>query len=144
MSGGPRETARQLHPDVDGSHTYGTFSANGNTAFVLGAPGAVEPAVYNLQALTLNGAAILRVVGPVIVNVKGGVVFDSAAGAPGHASWLRLNISSAGLIVNGGSVLDGYVVAPTSNVVIRGAITGGVVADRIIITGAGVLNAGGS
>jgi hypothetical protein len=42
----------------------------------------------------------------VIVNVKEGDVFDAAAGAPGHPSWLALNIFSAGLIVSG-RVLNG-------------------------------------
>jgi hypothetical protein len=54
----------------------------------------------------------------VIVNVKEGVVFDAAAGAPGHPSCLALNIFSAGLIVNGNGVLDADVVAPSSTVVI--------------------------
>jgi hypothetical protein len=78
----------------------------------------------------------------VIVNVKEGVVFDAAAGAPGHPSWLALNIFSAGLIVNGNGVLDADVVAPSSTVVIRGTLSGNVAADRISVAGGGVLNGG--
>src|SRR5690606_28998070 len=39
--------------------TYGTFTANGNNGFRLGVPGAVEPAVYELQGLVLNGNSTL-------------------------------------------------------------------------------------
>ena len=90
----------------------------------------------------LNGAATLRVVGPVVLNLRGGIALNGSAGAAGQSSWLRLNISSGGLTLNGNATLDGFVVAPTGSVIINGTLNGGVVSDRIIITGGGVLNAG--
>ena len=56
--------------------TYGMLIANGNSGFVLGVPGATEPAVYNLQGLVVNGASTLQVVGPVILNVASGVIAE--------------------------------------------------------------------
>ncbi|HWA27198.1 MAG TPA: Ig-like domain-containing protein, partial [Lacunisphaera sp.] len=50
--------------------TYGNFSASGNSGFILGVAGSTEPAVYNLQNLSVGGlpggAPKLQVVGPVI------------------------------------------------------------------------------
>ncbi|HWA27178.1 MAG TPA: MBG domain-containing protein, partial [Lacunisphaera sp.] len=52
------------------SGTYGNFSASGNSGFILGVAGSTEPAVYNLQNLSVGGlpggAPKLQVVGPVI------------------------------------------------------------------------------
>ena len=77
--------------------TYGLLIANGNSGFVLGVPGATEPAVYNLQGLLVNGASTLQIVGPVILNVASGVILNGAGGASNQPSWLRLNIVSGGL-----------------------------------------------
>jgi hypothetical protein len=35
--------------------SYGTFTANGGSGFIFGVAGATQPAVYNLQNLSLNG-----------------------------------------------------------------------------------------
>ena len=43
--------------------TYGTLIANRGTRLVLGVAGATEPAVYNLQGLTLNARAQAAVAG---------------------------------------------------------------------------------
>ena len=63
--------------------TYGTFTANRGTRLVLGVAGASEPAVYNLQGLTLNVESMLLVVGPVVINVA----------RSGHRSTARRAIS---------------------------------------------------
>ena len=127
--------------------TYGLLIANGNSGFVLGVPGATEPAVYNLQGLLVNGGSKLQVVGPVILNVASGVILNNASGASGPPSsnpgWLRLNISSGGFILNGQAAFNGFVVAPSGTVVINSTLNGGVVSDRLIINGGGFLNTGG-
>ena len=54
-----------------------------------------------------------------------------------------LNISSGGFILNGHATFNGFVVAPSGTVIINSTLNGGVVADRLIINGGGVVNAGG-
>ena len=128
--------------------TYGVLIANGNSGFVLGVSGATEPAVYNLQGLLVNGGSTLQVVGPVILNVATGVILNCTGGASGPPSsnpgWLQLNISSGGFILNGHATFNGFVVAPEGTVIINSTLNGGVVSDRLIINGGGVLNTGGS
>jgi endo-1,4-beta-xylanase len=124
--------------------TYGVLTANGSSSFVLGAPNATEPSVYNLQGLTLNGGSRLRIVGPVIVNVRFGVTINGTVDASGNPSWLALNVSSSGLTVNSGATFSGAVVTPTGTVIVNGTLTGSVVADRLVVNGAGRMNGGGS
>ncbi|HYC70709.1 MAG TPA: ExeM/NucH family extracellular endonuclease [Opitutaceae bacterium] len=121
--------------------TYGALTANGTSALVLGTDGATEPEVYNLQQLTLNGAARLVVAGPVIVNLANGLALSGAAGAPGQPEWLDLSIAAGGLTLNGRATFDGFVAAPNGTVAINGdaTLTGGVIADRLIINGNGLL-----
>ena len=123
--------------------TYGTLIANGNSGFILGVPDATEPAVYNLQSLTLNRASTLQVVGPVVLNVASGVTLNGTGGASGHPGRLLLNIFSGGFILNGHATFNGFVVAPAGTVIIDGTLNGGVVSDRLIINGGGILDAGG-
>jgi hypothetical protein len=111
---------------------------------VLGAPNATEPSVYNLQGLTLNGGSRLRIVGPVIVNVRFGVTINGTVDASGNPPWLALNVSSSGLTVNSGATFSGAVVTPTGTVIVNGTLTGSVVADRLVVNGAGRMNGGGS
>ena len=40
--------------------TYGVFTGNGSSVLMLGVAGAIEPAIYNLQGLTLNSSARIR------------------------------------------------------------------------------------
>ena len=121
--------------------TYGTFIANGNGGFVLGVAGATDPAVYNLQGLTLNGQARVQIVGPVILTLAGGVTINGAVGVTAHPEWLALQIASGGLTLNGGATLHGDVTAPGGTVIINGssALYGEVAADRLTINGNGVL-----
>ncbi len=99
--------------------TYGNFTANDDSAFVLGVAGSSVPAVYNFQNLILNGGSRLRVVGLVVVNLANGLSlnrdrdrrgwhqdrherfrfddddYDVAVGSAAHPEWLVLNIASA-------------------------------------------------
>jgi rhamnogalacturonan endolyase len=121
--------------------TYGVFIANGNCGFILGVPGATEPAIYNLQALTLNGNAAIQIIGPVILTVGRGIALNGLMGAAEHPEWLQLHVYSDGLTLNGNAALHGYVVAPSGPVIINGnsTIDGEVTADRLIINGNGLL-----
>lgn len=123
---------------------YGDLTANGSGGFILGDSAATEPVVYHLQRLTLNGNASLQVVGPVVVKLANGLSTSATLGASGHADWLKIEIFTGGLNLNGGS-LHGEVLAPSGTVTINGQATlrGRVSADRLTINGAGLLTEDG-
>jgi hypothetical protein len=120
--------------------TYGTFVVNGHGGLVLGEAGAAEPAVYDLQGLTLNGGATLSVVGPVVLNLARGVTVNGAVGEAANPGWLTLNIASGGLVLNGNASVSALVVAPAGTVNLNAALRGGVVSDRLVINGGGSLS----
>ncbi len=121
--------------------TYGNLTVNGGGSITLGVPGALQPAAYNLQHVTLNGQAQVRVVGPVIVTVASSVTVTGPFGTSAQPSWLVLNIFSGGLTLNGGGSFSGYVCAPTGTVIINGngQLIGGVKADRLSLNGGALL-----
>ena len=106
---------------------------------MLGEAGATTPAVYNLQGLVLNGGSRLTVVGPVVIHVAASVTANASIGASAHPEWLELNLAAGGLTVNGGASLSGFVTAPSGAVMINGALTGGLAADRLTVNGGGLL-----
>ena len=122
--------------------TYGNFTANGGSSFVLGDPSATTPAVYNLQNLTINGSAKLVIAGPVVLTLANGVSFNGSGGSSAHPEWLTLRVASGGVTLNGNVSVHGSVIAPNGTVTINGGSTvnGSVTADRLTINGSGVLN----
>ncbi len=121
--------------------TYGTFTADGSSGFTLGVAGATQPAVYNLQGLSLNGSSNLRIIGPVIINLASGSSSSAVMGNGDHPEWLILNIAAGGLTLNGNSSFDGYVVAPAGTITLNGnsTLSGGVICDGLTISGNGLL-----
>jgi aryl-phospho-beta-D-glucosidase BglC (GH1 family) len=126
--------------------TYGSFTINGNGGIILGVAGATQPAVYNLQSLTVNtlpgGSAQIQVVGPVIVNLASGTILNGSTGSAAHPEWLTLQIASGGLTISGKVTFNGNVVAPGGTVTLNGNATlnGTVAADRLTLNGASLLN----
>ncbi|HVU24146.1 MAG TPA: chitobiase/beta-hexosaminidase C-terminal domain-containing protein [Opitutus sp.] len=120
--------------------TYGNLTANGGSSFVLGVAGATEPAVYNLQALALNGGARVTIAGPVVLTLANGTALSGDAGAGGHPEWLTLRVASGGVTLNGGVTLTGHIVAPAGTVTINGGarIVGRVECDRLTLNGGSV------
>jgi len=120
---------------------YGTFTANGGTGLILGVVDSAEPTVYEFQSINLNGLATIELQGPVVMRVAYGFSANGTIGSIEHPGWLDLSVSSGGLTLNGGAGVSGYVSAPAGTVVVGGnaILTGGVVADRIIVNGSGVL-----
>ena len=123
---------------------YGDFLANGGSGFTLGVPGSTTPAVYHLRRLTLNGQARIDVVGPVMLTLAHGLSANGQLGSVARPDWLSLNIASGGLTLNGGCALHAFVSAPapgTGVVLINGnsTLTGGLVADQLIINGGGLV-----
>jgi hypothetical protein len=122
--------------------TYGSFIANGSAGFVFGVAGATDPAVYNLQSLSINpllGTAKLVVVGPVIINVANSVTIYGETGAALHPEWLSINVATGSLSTNSRGALYGSVVAPASAVTLNGSstITGAITADTVKVTAGG-------
>lgn len=122
--------------------TYGKFSASSNTAFVLGIANTTEPSTYNLEDLNLSGSSELRLVGPIILNVKTKVSLSgSTVGAADDPKRLSLRIATEGLSMSGGAVLYGVVRAPEGLVSISGKarLRGTVSCDRLQVSGNGIL-----
>ena len=115
--------------------TYGSFTANGGAGFVLGVAGATEPAIYNLQSLTLNSSSTLQVVGPVILTLASGPTIGGTAGNGDHPEWLALNVYSGGVTLNTGATLRAIVTAPSGTVTLNDSatLTGRVTADRFTL-----------
>ena len=118
--------------------TYGSFTANSGSGFILGTAGSSEPAVYNLTSLTLNNSQ-LQVVGPVILTLKNTLTLNGSMGSSDNPAWLEIRISSGGVTLNSGSVLYGSVVAPSGTATINSQLTGNVIADRLTVNSGGVL-----
>jgi hypothetical protein len=123
--------------------TYGTFRVQGTNALVLGVAGAAEPAVYNLQLLWLEGNAELRLAGPVIINLAGGLDLNgvSAVGDLARPHWLELNVAGGEVQLNGRATLSALILAPASRVGIynNSRLRGMVWCDRLAINGHAVL-----
>jgi RHS repeat-associated protein len=121
--------------------TYRNFRANGNSGFIFGVAGSVQPALYNLNALDLNGNARLQIVGPVILTVGSQIAFNGAVGSSNAPLLLTLKIANGGLTLNGGAALYGIVQAPNGTVTINGnsLLQGSVACDRLTLNGNGTL-----
>lgn len=121
--------------------TYGNFTANANSGFVLGVAGATTPAVYHFQNLTLNGNSTFQVIGPVIVTVKNGVSANSGMGTATHPEWLTLRIANGGLTLNGNVSIYAQVEAPAGTVTINGnsQLIGALSANRLTVNGNGLV-----
>lgn len=121
--------------------SYGQFSAEAGTGFILGVAGATEPSVYSFQSLALDAQTSLQVVGPVIVTLGRGLTLLSSAGNPDHADWLTLNVARGGVRLFGGSSLSAFVTAPKGIVLVSGnsRLCGKVTSDRLIVVGNGII-----
>ena len=147
QSPGAFSTVRDLTLNADAGSvlipagSYRSLTANSGSTFVLGVAGAVQPAVYSLDSLTLNGGSRLQVVGPVVLTVATVVSLSGAAGAENHPLWLDLRLASGGVTLNEGGALYGSVTAPSGTVTINGdaKLTGNVVCDRLAVNRGGLL-----
>jgi hypothetical protein len=120
--------------------TYGSFTINSGSGVSLGVAGATQPAIYNLNALTLNSNGQIQVVGPVVLTVNLSVTLNASMGSSANPLWLKLNVASGGVTLNSGSVLHGIVRAPSGVITINGRLNGSVFSDRLTINSGGVLH----
>ena len=119
--------------------TYGNFTASRGSGFILGVTGGAEPSIYNLQSLTLNSNSQLQIVGPVIITLPSGVIFNSIAGDANNPEWLELRIASGGLTLNSSSVFYGDVIAPNGTITLNGKLVGKITTDRLVVNSSGRL-----
>lgn len=121
--------------------TYGSFTANSGSGFVLGVAGAQTPAAYNFQNLTLNSNSTFSVVGPVVLTLDGGFSTNSTMGEAAHPGWLRLRIAGGGLSLSGNKTVFAHLEAPAGTLTLNGGsrFRGMVAADRLIVNGNAVL-----
>jgi hypothetical protein len=122
--------------------TYGNFTANGGSGFVLGIAGATQPSVYNLQNLSLNSSSQIQIAGPVILTLNNGFSINSNVTFSSHpVAWFTVLLASGGLTLNGADTLTANVVAPAGTVTLNGNATlrGTVKADRLIVNGNALL-----
>ena len=119
---------------------YRVLTANSGTV-VLGVAGSTEPVVYDVERLSLNGTAALRVVGPAILRLGTTLSINGRAGAETNPAWLKIELATGGVTLNGNAVLAGSIVAPNGTVTINANATlrGSLIADRLTIHGNGVL-----
>jgi hypothetical protein len=121
--------------------TYDTFTANSNTAFVLGVPGSSTPVEYNFQRLTLNSGSSLKIVGPVVITLRYGTAFNGPVGHNEHPEWLTFRVAAGDLTLNSNVPMWGYVEVPSGRVTINSGsrLKGGLAADKLTINSNGVL-----
>ncbi|HTY87092.1 MAG TPA: M36 family metallopeptidase [Candidatus Acidoferrum sp.] len=126
--------------------TYGNFTANGGSGLVLGVAGGLQAVNYNLQNLTLNGQAVLKVVGPVVLTVANGFTANGMVGASNNPPWLQLRAASGGCTLNGGCTVYGLVAAPNGTVMINGnsLLAGTAASDQFTLNGGGVVRWAGT
>lgn len=117
--------------------SYGQFTANGGSAFVLGKEDVTEPQVYHFERLLLNGNASLRVAGPVVITVGQGVMLNGSAGNQDDPNWLHLRLINGPVTLNGRASIHGFVNAPASTVTLNSSsrLIGGLTADRLVLNG---------
>ena len=114
--------------------TYGTFSANTGSSYVLGITGTITPVVYNVQGLSFNGTASLSVVGPIILNTATGFSFGGLLGNSAQPLWLEVNVTDqSGITLNTGATFYGVARSPSGGITLNGGTTlkGSVFADRL-------------
>jgi autotransporter-associated beta strand protein len=120
--------------------TYGRFTVNGAGTLVLGVAGATEPAIYNLQSLTLNTGGKIQLVGPVVITVASGASFNGSANVGGDPDAFTLRIATGGLTLNTGVTFTGHVIAPAGTVTLNSStLNGSVISDRLTLNGSAVL-----
>ncbi len=120
--------------------TYRNFTANGG-GFVFGVAGSTQPAVYNLNLLTLTSGTQIRVAGPVILTLDTALTANGATvGTSANPNWLTLKVASLGISLNSGSALYGIVRAPNGVITLNNSsLYGSVHCDRLILNGSGQL-----
>ena len=119
---------------------YGDVNLNGGSGLILGVANATEPAVYDLQRLTLNGQATVQIVGPVVLRLANDLNVNGQVGITGQS--LTIALYRSNVVLNGNAVVNAEILAPVGTVVINGqaVLHGRVSADRLTINGDGLLD----
>lgn len=121
---------------------YRDITVTGTSSVVLGVANATVPAVYHVRSLKFTGNSQLKVVGPIVLTVGDDVVFNDNVGNSAHPDWLKLNLFSGDLTLNGTVAFYGFVVAPAGEVKIdgQGKLRGGLICDKLTMNGYGLVD----
>ncbi|MEO6569402.1 MAG: Ig-like domain-containing protein, partial [Opitutaceae bacterium] len=123
--------------------SYGNFSANSGAGFILGVAGATIASTYSFQNLTVNEGSIIRVVGPVMINLASGLAGNGSIGDLSNLSWLKLNLHAGSFTLNSGCTFYGSVNASNakSGVTINAdsRLVGALSCDSLTVNNGGVL-----
>ncbi|MFO1477377.1 MAG: Ig-like domain-containing protein [Verrucomicrobiota bacterium] len=125
---------------------YGSLHSDGQRGFVLGVAGSIDPALYEVQSLELNGPGGLEVVGPVILILASGFEANGCVGSRDHPEWLQVQVAMGGVTLNGGCSFYGGVSAPSGTVNLCGhsELCGWARCDRLIMHGGCVIRCHGA
>lgn len=121
---------------------YGNLTANGSSGFVFGVAGSIEPAVYELQQLTLNGTSKVEIVGPVIIRLARNLMLNGSINSAGDPLDVLIEIANGGVTLNGAVTVHGSVTAPNGTITVNGSSTlraDIVRADRLVVNGNGLV-----
>jgi RHS repeat-associated protein len=120
---------------------YRNISISGGSGVKLGVAGQTTPVTYNLSSFVINGNSQIQVVSPVILNLATGLNLNASVGVSSNPEWLKVNVATGNVTLNGNSSLYGGVIAPDSIVTINGntLLVGNVVCKKLTINGNGIL-----
>jgi hypothetical protein len=121
--------------------SYGNFTANSNTGFILGINH--QATSYSLQNLNLNSNSQILVQGTVTLNIQNGINLNSNVKMGNSSSPISLavNIANGGINLNSNSQLYAIVRTPTGTVNINAnsLLVGLLVCDRVNINSGGTI-----
>ncbi|WP_193214050.1 PKD domain-containing protein [Luteolibacter marinus] len=121
---------------------YDRITLNGSSTLELQGGSEAEPAIYEVQQLTVNGGSRISVHGPVVLRLKNSLNLNGYMGDPDHPEWLELSISGGSFNLNGGSAYHGRAVIPSGSIIVNsGSLLHGLAfTDRLTLNGDGVID----
>jgi hypothetical protein len=129
-----------LGPVVVPPGNYRDITVTGNCSLIFGFTGSA----YNVRKLRFSGNSTLEIVGQVTLNVTEDATFNDDVGNSEHPDWLRLNLFTGDLTLDGTVSFHGHVLAPLGEVRIngQGKLHGGLSCDKLTMNGYGLLDVG--
>jgi hypothetical protein len=116
---------------------YASCRVKGKSVLVLGSAGSLLASTYEFDHVSVDARAELKVVGPVVLRVRGDIEVRGLAGDSEQVDWLEIRVLRGGLQLAGGARFYGYVGAAAGTVELKGTseLVGGIVADRLRVDG---------
>jgi hypothetical protein len=123
--------------------SYGNFTANNKTGFILGSAESTHPDVYYFDGLTLNSHSELKIVGPVVLVLNSALNVNShvIVGNELHPEWLMLESSTGDLRLNAQCRFYGGAILPNNQLTLNAhaEMVGQVWSSRLTVNAQGKL-----